>query len=235
MLVRCEWGEAGLAAVLDWADAVVIVDVLCFTTSLSIATARGAVIHPITSARRDDAGVLASRLGARLAVRRREAGPGDFTLSPGTMFGLAPGDRLVLPSANGSALSERTGDVPTYAAALRNAAAVARHLDTRYARLAVVPGGERWPDGSLRVAIEDGLGAGALIARLSGDKSAEAAAAEQTFLASRPRLAALIDDCESGRELHARGLGDDIGHAVKLDTDDTVPMLEDGAYRNVAA
>lgn len=234
MEIRCEWGEAGLATLRDWAEALVIVDVLSFTTCVSIATARGARVHVISTTQRDKAAALARRLGAILAKRRRDAGPGEISLSPGTLLSLTSGSTLVLPSPNGSALSALAGSTPTFAASFRNLSAVASHLDGRFGRLAVVPGGERWPDGSLRVAIEDWLGAGALISRLSGDRSAEARLAETCFRASVENLPCLLQGSESGRELRGLGFATDVDHALSVDADESVPMLMDGAYRNVA-
>lgn len=77
--------------------------------------------------------------------------------------------RLVLPSPNGSAIASATAGT-VVAACLRNATAVARWLGFRLAdsgtAVTVIAAGERWPDGSLRPALEDLLGAGALLSAL---------------------------------------------------------------------
>ena len=44
--VRCEWGAAGLMELLPHSDAIVIVDVLSFTTCVAIAASAGATIFP---------------------------------------------------------------------------------------------------------------------------------------------------------------------------------------------
>ena len=44
--IRCEWGEHGLRHLAARSDAVVIVDVLSFSTSVDIALSREAVVHP---------------------------------------------------------------------------------------------------------------------------------------------------------------------------------------------
>src|SRR5262245_39926407 len=43
--LRCEWGEAGVAALAPSVDAIVIVDVLSFSSCVDVAVARGARIY----------------------------------------------------------------------------------------------------------------------------------------------------------------------------------------------
>ena len=44
--VRCEWGEHGVHQLAPISDAVIIVDVLSFSTCVAIATGRGAILFP---------------------------------------------------------------------------------------------------------------------------------------------------------------------------------------------
>ena len=46
MNVRSEWGKHGLEASFQTADVFVIVDVLSFSTAVTVAAARGAKIYP---------------------------------------------------------------------------------------------------------------------------------------------------------------------------------------------
>jgi len=64
--------------------------------------------------------------------------------------------------------------------------------------------------------LEDLLGAGAIIASLSGAKSPEARAAVAAFHDAREDLAHLIKACSSGRELIERGFEADVDLAVQL-------------------
>ena len=114
------------------------------------------------------------------------------------------------------------------AGCLRNAAAVARWIGDRPA--AIIPGGERWPDDSLRFAIEDWLAAGAIVARLPHARSPEADAAAAAFERLRGDLAGVLRASMSGRELIDAAWPDDIDIAVGLDSDDCVPVLEGNAF-----
>jgi 2-phosphosulfolactate phosphatase len=44
--IRCEWGLHGIKMLSPISDVVVIVDVFSFTTSVEIATSRGALVYP---------------------------------------------------------------------------------------------------------------------------------------------------------------------------------------------
>jgi 2-phosphosulfolactate phosphatase len=140
------------------------------------------------------------------------------------------GTRLVLPSPNGAALCLKTGTTPTFAACLRNADSVARAARTAGRHIAVIAAGERWPSGSLRVAIEDWLGAGAVIASIEGQKSPEAEAAGLAFRAASNRIESMLIDCVSGRELFERGFSDDVRLASQCNVSQCAPRLAQGAF-----
>ena len=152
--------------------------------------------------------------------------------------------RLVLPSPNGSTIAAAaTGrGARVVAACLRNAGAVARWLAGQGAGtpdqpVLLVPAGEHWPDASLRPALEDLLGAGAVAAALAdlgaGPLSPEANAARAGYRAGDP-VAALLD-CSSGRELRAGGFAEDVAVAAEIDASTSVPVLADGAFSDTAA
>ena len=89
----------------------------------------------------------------------------------------------------------------------------------------VIPAGERWPDGSLRPALEDWLGAGAILRWLPGSRSPEAESAVAIFERYRDELVAVLDRCCSGRELDGRGHRDDALIAGALNVSDCVPRF----------
>jgi 2-phosphosulfolactate phosphatase len=228
--VVCEWGLAGVEAWRERAAAFVIVDVLSFSTAVSVAVERKAVILPFPFGDPEAAQAEAARRNAIAAAPKRAGS--QLSLSPASLRDIAPGTRLLLPSPNGSRLSLATGDVPTFCGALRNARAVAQAARgiAGDGLMAIIAGGECWPDGSLRPAIEDWLGAGAIIQALGGTENAEAKLARQAFEAADDGLGALIRDSLSGRELIERGFEVDVEIALELNAGDVTPRLMDGAY-----
>jgi 2-phosphosulfolactate phosphatase len=85
--------------------------------------------------------------------------------------------------------------------------------------------GERWPDGSLRPALEDWIGAGAVIEHLPGSRSPEAQAAFEAYRHAKDNLLAVLSDCSSGRELIESGFAGDVELAAQLSVSETVPIL----------
>jgi 2-phosphosulfolactate phosphatase len=226
--IRCEWGENGVAQLASVSDAVVIVDVLSFSTCVEIAARRGAVVFPYRG-QGDGAEAFAASVGAELAGSRRSLS--SYSLSPASLVDIPKGARLVLPSPNGATLTLGTGGVPTLAGCLRNYRAVASAAQKSGRRLAIIPAGERWPDGSLRPALEDWIGAGAIVSQLHGELSPEARAARAAFHQAQTAVESSIRQCGSGKELIARGFEEDVRLASALNVSECAPLLADGAYR----
>jgi 2-phosphosulfolactate phosphatase len=237
--VRFDWGPVGGVAVAEGADVAVVVDVLSFTTALGVAVERGTVVVPYPAGR-PDAAEVAAQTGAVLAGHRSFAGPDEPTLSPARLLEVPLPPRLVLPSPNGSAVAHALASAATtvVGASLRNAAAVAawiaREHDAEDTVVAVVAAGERWPDGSLRPAVEDLWGAGAVLAALEDFEwpglSPEAAVAADAYRLVREREAAHLHACASGEELVAAGWGADVDVAAQVGTSSTVPVLSDRGF-----
>ena len=240
--VRLDWGPTGAAAVCT--DVVMVVDVLSFSTTVTVAVERGMRVFPFAwnDARAKD---LATAQDAVVAVGRLEASKDDVatapTLSPAGLLTGPVWPRVVMPSPNGATIAGRLQDAGATVAVgcLRNASAAAGWLAAALAagqRVAVVAAGERWSDDdSLRPALEDHLGAGAVIWALSelvGDEglSPEASAAADLFEACRGRLAQMMQTCVGGRELAAKGFSADVAVAADLDASTVVPVLVDGAF-----
>jgi 2-phosphosulfolactate phosphatase len=241
--VRFEWGLVGATVLAPDAACLVVVDVLSFTTSVTVAVSRGMSVFPH---RWDDESARAFAAGhdAKLAVRRRDvSAEHPWSLSPAVLSTAPVTPRLVLPSPNGSTVAAAGVDVgvTVVAASLRNGTAVGRWLvaqgyGTSTRPLAIVAAGEKWPDGSLRPALEDALGAGAVLHHLRSAGcllSAEADAVASMFGATADVIGA-VRSCGSARRLVEAGYGADVDVAAALEHDEVVPVLRDGAFSRVA-
>jgi 2-phosphosulfolactate phosphatase len=226
--VRFGWGERDAALLVPLAARVVIVDVLRFTTAVSVAIEQGATVYPYRW-RDESAAAFAEQHSAQLAGDWGKDGP---SLSPLSLRALNAGDRLVLPSPNGATLTLLAAEhrAEVMAGSLRNSSAVAKHC-RQPGVVAVIAAGERWTDGSLRPCVEDMVGAGAVLSALAADEcSPEALAAVAAFHGARTELEPRLRECGSGRELVERSFADDITMAAELDATGTCPILRDGAY-----
>ncbi|MBS0471868.1 MAG: 2-phosphosulfolactate phosphatase [Proteobacteria bacterium] len=229
-VAHCEWGPNGVLAFRDRVAALVIVDVLSFSTAVDISTARGAQIVPFPLGDQVSADEAAKAAGAVLASPKRAAG-GQYSLSPASLQTIASGTRLMLPSPNGSRLSLMGGSAAVFAGCLRNARAVAQAARALGGDVAVIPAGERWrSDDSLRPAIEDLLGAGAILDALDLPLSPEARVARDVWLGARDDFADVIRASLSGQELIGRDFAQDVELAVASDASHAAPRLRDGAY-----
>src|SRR5690606_17236320 len=120
---------------------------------------------------KDDRAIQYARERNAEVASRRNRFEGRYSLSPSSLSTAPAGLRLVLPSPNGSSLAFAAMESGAALAAgcLRNASSVAAWAAQEGKNIAVVPAGERWPDdGALRPAIEDLIGAGAILKWLPG-------------------------------------------------------------------
>ncbi|MEV5242321.1 2-phosphosulfolactate phosphatase [Streptomyces cinnamoneus] len=241
--IRFEWGPTGAQQMASDAACLVVVDVLSFTTSVTVAVEAGTRVFPYAW-RDETAAVFAKDKAAALAVGRRAATPASpWSLSPAALRQAPFTPRLVLPSPNGSAITAAAGVSTVVAGCLRNAPAVGRWLarhgyGSAERPVVVIAAGERWPDQSLRPALEDLLGAGAIIAALEsqggGPLSPEASVARACFMQT-PDVVSAVTACSSGIELARSGFADDVAIATELDSSTIVPVLTDGAFHHNAA
>jgi 2-phosphosulfolactate phosphatase len=252
--LQFELGPNGLARLGPGAAGIVIVDVLRFTTAVSVAVGRGATVLPYPLAD-DGAQTYAAQHNALLAdVGPEGTGGARWSLSPVGLAGLRPGTRLVLPSPNGSALAygarEHAPHAAVLAGCLRNASAVAHEVAESLSRGpgVVVGAGERWGTAvgargdpraasALRPAVEDLLGAGAVLRALrvltgvGPDRvSSEARAAMAAFDEARDDLPGWLLASTSGRELVGRGRRDDVVASAALDVEAIAPVLVRAAF-----
>ena len=230
--VRCEWGAEGLAELLPSSQAIVIVDVLSFSTCVDIAVNNGAVVYPYRSRDRTAVDYARTR-NALLANFNRDYEEGGYSLSPSSLVDISPGTSLVLPSPNGSTLSLSSGNLPTFAGCLRNASVLANKQQQYGTGISIVPAGERWKkQETLRLAIEDLVGAGAIIHALKGSRSPEAVSAATVYNEFKDKLGLILGASSFGKELIGRGFERDVRLAAALDVSNSVPMLVEEAYRS---
>lgn len=233
---RCklDWGQQGAIQAAERGDIIVVVDTLSFSTAVACAVHQGGVVYPC--AKTEDAAAVAQRIGGEAAVNRRDVPQkGRFSLSPVTYLGLESGTKIVLSSLNGATCSRLSREVPyLFAGALVNAevvaAAVSQVLSTTDLSVTIIACGERWlipsEQGQLRVAIEDYLGAGAILSYLEYEKSPEARVCQGSFQSVQNDLEEIIWDCGSGRELREAGFEADVRYALQLNLLDAVPVMQ---------
>jgi 2-phosphosulfolactate phosphatase len=231
--IRHEWGRDGARRVAARGDVAVIVDVLRFSTTVVAAVANGWQIRPCASEQE----VVESSLRGEIADGRNAAAalsPLDYR----QQASVTPPPVVALQSLNGATCSRIQGAARVIAGALVNATAAGKYLEKRVmdgARVTVVSCGERWEesgaDGPLRFAMEDYIGAGAIISAIRrGRKSPEALACEGAFLAVHDRLPEVLESCGSGIELANKGRIEDVKFAARLDSISVVPGLAGGIY-----
>lgn len=234
--VRFDWGLAGAAELSRVCSVLVVVDVLSFSTAVTVAVERGMRVHPFPW--HDQASEYAERIGAAVAVGRAQTtADRPWSLSPAALRQARAVPDLVLPSPNGAticAAADAVG-VTVVAGCLRNASAVAAQLrrdgyGTVSAPIGVVAAGERWPDGTLRPGVEDLLGAAAILDGLTGCALSPEAAVAVAALSAVPDIGAAVRSSVSGRELIGYGFGADVDIAADRDASTEVPVLSNNAF-----
>jgi len=242
---RCklDWGQRGALRAAQRGDVLVIVDTLSFSTSVATAVHHGGLVYPCPEG--EDPFKLAKSIGGEAAVRRADVPrKGRFSLSPLTYAGLEPKTRIVLSSPNGATCSHCSRRAPhLFVGALVNAravtAAVSHVLNETdvSARVTVIACGERETalseDNPIRFAVEDYLGAGAILSYLQYEKSPEARVCQSAFVDNKKEMRSILWECESGRELRAGGFGRDVEFAAQLNLYDSVPVMRNGFFSAV--
>lgn len=227
--IRCEWGIQGVEKLSSTSNVVIIIDLMSFSTCVDIAVYNGALVFPYHW--KDNSAVQYGKLkDAELASFKRQ--PGQFSLSPSSLVNITANTRLVLPSPNGSTLSLASMGKHTLTGCLRNCLAVAKYTTQLGGSVTVIPAGERWQDGTLRPAIEDLIGAGAIISQLPGTRSPEAEIALSAFEAVQNRLLSVLLNCSSGKELSKRGFKMDVELVAQLNCSNAIPKLCNETYTN---
>lgn len=222
--VQLEWGPVGAATLAESCDVLVVVDVLSFTTCVSIACARRGTVWPHRW-RDDSAAVRAGELGAVVAEPRGS----PLSLSPVSLLALPTGTRLLLPSPNGSTIAAAAAGSgrTVVAACLRNAGAVARWLVATGGTVGLVSAGERTPPPPHSRRVRAASRAGPRPSRRPPGPRTPAAA-------SRPARRGVVGGQVARLLLRPRarrrGLWRRRAGSAEEDADDVVPVLRGGAF-----
>jgi 2-phosphosulfolactate phosphatase len=247
-MVHLDWTLEGLQWALRQGRIVVIDDTLRFSTTVVTAVSRGFAVRPVGDM---EAGMaLARSMGAHFASRE---GRGRYSLSP-LSFLEHPGEdnkAVVLYSPNGAACAElvKDGNDMAFVGCLLNAAATGKEvtgaaLRTERDVTVIAAGEQRDLESGERImyekkpsrrifAIEDYLGAGAIISHIALPKSAEALACELSFQSCRNRLEEIMVGSFSGRYLARHRRTGDVEHAARLNLYDTAAMMREGRIESV--
>lgn len=221
--------------------AVVVFDVLRATTSMTAALAAGVReirVFGDLSAARAAAAAFDGPPGTRLVCGEENClRPAGFDLgnSPGAFDAAACAGRVAFMSTtNGTrAILTARGAGAILTGALVNAGAVARSLAALRMPVTLLCAGTNG-----RVAMEDVIGAGAVIDaltpadgppaawRLAGDT---ALIARHLFAAARGQLPRVLAEADGGRNVLAAGLGRDIDFAARVDVLGAVGMVDGAA------
>jgi 2-phosphosulfolactate phosphatase len=168
-----------------------------------------------------------------------------LSFSTNVDLALSSGGELALAGASGDGarICVALGSHPAIivAGSLRNADAVARWILERQGgkgdrfTVAVIAAGEQNADGSLRFAVEDLLGAGAIIDALADAGidycSPESAAAAAAFTGLRNATGHLIGASASGRALAELGSRAELDPAIEVNASTIVPVLREFVFR----
>lgn len=232
--IRLARGRQGAKESAAKGHILVVIDTLSFSTTAVTAVHNGGIVLPC--AKDEDPIAFAKKENAIAAVSRLDVPlKGLYSLSPLTYLSVPTNTRIVVASPNGATCSRYARDVPyLFVGSLINAQAVAKvlmHLhDTTDHTITILACGERWVDpnldGELRWALEDDLGAGAILSHMQGDKSPEALAVEGIYRQLKDNLRSNLLDCASGRELVAKGFKGDVEHASQENLYSTVPVMQ---------
>ena len=213
---------------------VVVIDTLRATTTIACAVALGISVETVASIAE-----AKRRRGPRVLIAGERGGkklPGfDLGNSPVDVVdaarGTLVGKRLVLTTTNGTgAIARSAAARAIYVGALVNASAIARAVANDESLVLLCAGR------TTGVALEDLLGAGAIIAALPAGCFDEAQLSDgarlslDLFRRSKTRLPAFLRECESGRNLLRMGATADVALCAELDRNAVAPRLLRGRF-----
>ena len=227
--LRLDWGWEGARRAAVRGDLLVVVDTLRFSTTVAVAASRGVQVVPIFWSEE-----------ASVQVAKKYLSPALMQTAE-----FAPGSVLTLPSPNGATCCQHGKTAAgLLVGSIINAKAVANAVEVILRAnptlgVTILACGERWDeenageDGALRFALEDYMGAGAILFYLPlRSSSPECKAARAAFRSAKNQLYARLLECGSGVELVEKGYTEDVKIAASLNSLDVVPVWQEGIIRS---
>jgi 2-phosphosulfolactate phosphatase len=229
---RLYWGARGARWAAATGCITVIVDVISFSTTVVAAVEVGIAIAPARDESEAQRLAIEHR-GVRSYPRRDVPGLGRYSLSPSTFRNGNDASVVAVHSPNGARCVRNAEAAPcVMIGALTNASATGRKAaeiaSASRRSIAVVACGELWPHETTdepRFAIEDLLGAGAILRALELELSPEAMCAAAAFEGVRSKVNTVLSESGSGQELLQLGYSSDVDYASRYDTSTTIPTL----------
>jgi 2-phosphosulfolactate phosphatase len=205
----------------DSKDVSIMVDVLRASTTITVALDKFQQVIPVVD--HQEAIQVASKLGAIIAGERRGATLDGFHAgnSPIEIQNFE-GETLVLTTSNGTRIMENM-DSKVLVGCFTNAKAVA-HAAQQIAKnhIEIVMAGVEG-----RFAIEDFLGAGAIISHLQNQEVDEFAQSAALAVENISKAEQAILNSRSSRRLNQLGFEEDVKFCLKRDTSNNVPIFKE--------
>jgi len=240
--VKLDWNIEGLQFALKEKNIIVIVDTLRFSSAVTTAIANGFTIYPVSNEEKGKE--FAKSIGAEMSGRSEIA---KYSLSPQSFLKTSDNKKVVLYSPNGARCAELIkGKDIAYIGCLLNAKAVGKQV-TKISKktnrnVTIIAAGEKrgielgerieyFKDkkGFQKVfAVEDYLGAGAIISYINLPKTPEAEVCELAFNSSKNKLEKLLLESFSGKYLVQTKRKGDVEWSTQLNYYNVVPIVREG-------
>ncbi|KAF5089267.1 2-phosphosulfolactate phosphatase [Methanobacterium aggregans] len=206
-------------------DVTIMVDALRASTTMITALENFQTIIPVKNI--EDAEKLASKYCAVLAGERGGAAVKGFDTgnSPVEIQNFK-GEILVLTTTNGTRILEGLKSKALVGSFVNAESVAKKALDIAENHIEVVMAGVNG-----RFAIEDFLGAGAIISNLQDHALDEMALASVMASQNKNWVNIAVKTSKSAQGLYELGLGDDVDFCLKHNIYDTVPMYKNGKIK----
>ena len=143
-------------------------------------------------------------------------------------------EKLSIASPVGLPLQLNLHKKTVLAGCLRNARAVAKAAMQLGNTVLVIPVGDKLSDEDFKTCSEDFIAAGAIVSYLKGDRTAESNAALDIYNSSKGNIEEMVKLSSSARQMMMNGSLPEVELACQFNKSKNVPLLEEGAWLNLA-